>query len=171
MKAPWWAVRAQGTGSERPDIVVVDTSPMRLQDAAEVQRVILGVAAAFDCEPLPEDTELKPDAAAVSAGWREAGAGPSEAREQGDDMGDIETDVETRIAMDSWDETVLEPSEEEMAAADARVAQQVRAEGRCSAVDSCPAARPTCLCMCIVSARVVMSRGATGVCRDGVYGS
>jgi len=107
----------QGTGSERPDIVVVDTSPMRLQDAAEVQRVILGVAAAFDCEPLPEDTELKPDAAAVSAGWREAGAGPSEAREQGDDMGDIETDVETRIVMDSWDETVLEPSEEEMAAA------------------------------------------------------
>jgi hypothetical protein len=161
------AVRVQGTGSERPDIVVVDTSPMRLQDGAEVQRAILGVAAAFNCEPLPEDTELKPDAAAVSAGWRRAG-GPSEG-EQGDDMGDTETDVQTRMRMESGDETVLEPSEEEMAAADARVAEQVRAEGRCSVCGrQPPAAQPPCVhrqCAC----GDVEER--TGVCRGGLCGS
>lgn len=156
---PRSAVRAQGTGGERPDIVVVDTSPMRLQDGAEVKRAILGLAATFDCEPLPEDTELKPDAAAVSAGWREAGV-PSDAREQGDDAGDTETDAETRIVMDSWDETVLEPSEEEMAMADARVAEQVRAEGRYSVVDSCQLHDHHAY---IVSARVVMSRSDGGV--------
>lgn len=106
-------------------MVTVDTSPMRLQDVTELQHAMVAVAATVHCAPLPEEPMvLKPDAALVAS--------------ERDQVEVDAVDEGSRAALDSWDEQALSgfaarlcapvvaPSEQEVAAADARIAMQAR---------------------------------------------